>query len=211
MEIYKATLDRRKTLKLMGSACVVQALWSCQGGEVIEAENVSTPSNNEDPRPLMNMDAPAGVEAGMDAPAGVEAGMDMPAGVDAGMDMPAGVDIPEDVTTASFDLTDPVYNGLNDVGGTSYIDVGDHKIILIRINDDEILALNRICTHSSCDMRIGVSGQWDQLAQQLTCLCHNSIFDRDGQVISGPANSPLEVYDVTFDQNNNSGSITVDL
>ena len=246
MEISRITLDRRQTIKLMGSACVMQALWACQGGSTIDAENVTPMANNKDPQPFPMMEnntmpsgmeagtMPAGmetggmlsgVEAGVDAGveagvnAGVEAG-DMPSGVEAG-DMPSGMEAGVDAGIEAgveagdmpnldmviFDLSEADYEELNNIGGTASVDTPNEKIILIRINQDSILALNRICTHSSCDMKVGLSGQWDQDAQQLICTCHNSIFDTTGQVVSGPANRPLDVYTVTFDQNTGVGNV----
>jgi Rieske Fe-S protein len=58
------------------------------------------------------------------------------------------------------------------------------------------------CTHAGCD--IGTMGQVSP--QRLICDCHGSEFDANGNVLLGPANRPLDHFDVTVDA---SGNLTV--
>jgi Rieske Fe-S protein len=78
---------------------------------------------------------------------------------------------------------------------------GNSKVVVAR-DDKGIYAMSAICTHASCDMskdgKISNSG--------LICDCHGSEFDRFGNVVTGPANSPLQHYKVTI---NNDQTITV--
>lgn len=60
------------------------------------------------------------------------------------------------------------------------------------LTDDgrEYVAMSNICTHLGCRVRwIGDQGQF-------FCPCHNAIFDRDGEVVTGPPPRPLDRYEV---------------
>jgi cytochrome b6-f complex iron-sulfur subunit len=48
-----------------------------------------------------------------------------------------------------------------------------------------LFAINAICTHLACIV------YWDPQLKQLACPCHAAFFDLSGNVISGPAPSPL--------------------
>jgi Rieske Fe-S protein len=111
--------------------------------------------------------------------------------------------IPDLGSTFSFDLSDPKFEPLNTVGEA--VDVDDaagYKLILIRLNENEIMALDRICTHSQCDMKLdGQFGEWD--GEKIICTCHNSHFSPRGEVLRPPATRPLPVYDVQFSSGSN--------
>ena len=110
-------------------------------------------------------------------------------------------------TTFAFDLSTPKFEALKTVGEA--VDVDDaagRPIILIRVNEDEIMAVSRICTHTQCDMKLGSPfGEWD--GEKIICKCHNSHFAPDGSVLNPPANKPLASYPVQFDANNQSAKI----
>ena len=97
----------------------------------------------------------------------------------------------------SFDLSDSTFSPLKEVGGAVDIDGAGRKMILIRISETEVTAINRICTHTDCDMAFDQFGQWD--GEKLTCICHGSQFSPQGEVLKGPADRPLDTYDVTID------------
>lgn len=65
-----------------------------------------------------------------------------------------------------------------------------------------VYAMTLTCTHAGCD--IGATG--DVSASGLVCGCHGSRFDANGNVVSGPATSPLEHFAVTVDQ---AGELTI--
>lgn len=52
------------------------------------------------------------------------------------------------------------------------------------------IAMSNICTHLGCRVR------WIDERQQFFCPCHNGVFDREGNVVSGPPPRPLDRYEV---------------
>jgi nitrite reductase/ring-hydroxylating ferredoxin subunit len=65
-----------------------------------------------------------------------------------------------------------------------------------------IYAMSLICPHANCDM----SSQGSVSIQSVVCNCHGSVFDGNGTVQQGPAQTSLEHYAVTV----TAGAITVD-
>jgi cytochrome b6-f complex iron-sulfur subunit len=64
-------------------------------------------------------------------------------------------------------------------------------------DDNGVYALSLICTHASCDMETSGSVS----VEGIVCYCHGSQFNANGAVLTGPAGSPLEHYEVTIDAN----------
>ncbi|MBU1626321.1 ubiquinol-cytochrome c reductase iron-sulfur subunit [bacterium] len=63
-------------------------------------------------------------------------------------------------------------------------------VIVIRNSETNVYALSAVCTHLGCVVK------WDQDTRQILCPCHSAIFDVRGNVIGGPAPSPLQVFDI---------------
>lgn len=65
-----------------------------------------------------------------------------------------------------------------------------------------LYAMTSTCTHAGCDMiadgRVSADG--------VVCGCHDSRFDRNGTVKSGPARSPLQHFAVSVDS---TGAVVV--
>ena len=57
-------------------------------------------------------------------------------------------------------------------------------------NGREFIAMSNICTHLGCRVR------WIEDQQQFFCPCHNAVFYKDGEVVSGPPPRPLDRYEV---------------
>jgi menaquinol-cytochrome c reductase iron-sulfur subunit len=47
------------------------------------------------------------------------------------------------------------------------------------------IALSNICTHLGCGVR------WDTDREAFICPCHNGVYDKNGNVVSGPPPRPL--------------------
>lgn len=57
------------------------------------------------------------------------------------------------------------------------------RVAIIR-REKEIYALSLVCTHLGCTVNV--------TADNLVCPCHGSIFDREGKVLKGPSDKPLQ-------------------
>lgn len=69
------------------------------------------------------------------------------------------------------------------------IEIGDSRMFLLR-NDDGFVAFSRKCTDLGC--LVG----WDNSRQQFVCPCHQGVYDRNGNNISGPPPRPLDRFSV---------------
>jgi 3-phenylpropionate/trans-cinnamate dioxygenase ferredoxin component len=72
------------------------------------------------------------------------------------------------------------------------VTVGEAEIALARLDDGSWAAFDDACTHEECPLSDG-----DLEGDRITCYCHSSAFDvRTGEVLDGPAEDPLHVYEV---------------
>lgn len=55
------------------------------------------------------------------------------------------------------------------------------------------IAMSNICTHLGCRAR------WIQEQNQFFCPCHNGVFDKQGNVVSGPPPRPLDRFETKLD------------
>lgn len=69
-----------------------------------------------------------------------------------------------------------------------------------RLEDGGFLALWHRCTHLGCTV------PWREDKGHFHCPCHSSIFDTTGEVISGPAPRPLDLFPVEI----RDGEVMVD-
>ncbi len=72
------------------------------------------------------------------------------------------------------------------------------RIAVIR-EKGELYALDLVCTHLGCTLAVTPAG--------LTCPCHGSSFDRQGNVLKGPADRPLTRYAVQVGEDGISVSL----
>jgi Rieske Fe-S protein len=66
---------------------------------------------------------------------------------------------------------------------------GFTKTAMYRDENGTIRKHSAVCTHLGCIVH------WNGAEKTWDCPCHGSRFATDGQVISGPANTPLEKQD----------------
>jgi len=89
------------------------------------------------------------------------------------------------------------------VGNVSAIPVGSLMVLggifLMGHDAQGIYAMSMQCTHRGC--AVGFSGS------VLVCPCHLSRFDSNGNVLQGPATTPLPHFKVSVDA---AGNISVD-
>lgn len=67
---------------------------------------------------------------------------------------------------------------------------GEH-LAVARTADGHLVALSAVCTHMGCTV------QWNTAEQTWDCPCHGSRFRVDGEILSGPAERPLERQGMT--------------
>ena len=61
------------------------------------------------------------------------------------------------------------------------------KLAIYKDNKGEVHTFSAVCTHLGCIV------SWNELEKSFDCPCHGSRFSgQTGNVINGPANSPLE-------------------
>lgn len=74
------------------------------------------------------------------------------------------------------------------VGEARFVRHGTEPLFVIRASETEVVALSAICTHLRCVLT------WDNESGSIHCPCHAGLFDRTGNVLSGPPNRPLPRY-----------------
>jgi len=75
------------------------------------------------------------------------------------------------------------------VGGAKTVRHKGKPYIVVR-QAAKLYAVNAICTHLGCIV------YWDPSIKQLACPCHTAFFDLNGNIITGPAPTPLPTADV---------------
>ena len=79
---------------------------------------------------------------------------------------------------------------LDDVPADGGLVLADEGVVLIRSGED-VHAFSATCTHQGCPVSEVTGGQ-------IICPCHGSVFDAaSGEVVEGPAPTPLPAVDVT--------------
>ena len=64
--------------------------------------------------------------------------------------------------------------------------INGKTVAVYRDNRGAVTQLSPVCTHMACHV------EWNEAERTWDCPCHGSRFKPDGQVLSGPAESPLE-------------------
>jgi cytochrome b6-f complex iron-sulfur subunit len=90
---------------------------------------------------------------------------------------------------------------LYDAGEVSFFEngkmypFGSEQFYLHRLADGGFLAVSSKCTHLGCTVQFNVNHN------RFECPCHASAFNTNGQVLSSPANRPLDYYPIVFKDN----------
>jgi cytochrome b6-f complex iron-sulfur subunit len=75
----------------------------------------------------------------------------------------------------------------------------DHRLFVVN-SADGFYAISSVCTHLGCNVK--------RTSQGFECPCHGSRFDANGQVVRGPAPSPLSWFALSLSPR---GDLVVDL
>ena len=79
---------------------------------------------------------------------------------------------------------------LADVPPDGGLVLSEEGVVLVRGEGEEVHAFSTTCTHQGCPVTEVTGGE-------IICPCHGSAFDAaTGEVVAGPAPSPLEPIDV---------------
>jgi glycine/D-amino acid oxidase-like deaminating enzyme/nitrite reductase/ring-hydroxylating ferredoxin subunit len=71
-------------------------------------------------------------------------------------------------------------------GEGKILKIDGHRCAVYRDHDGKATVLSAVCTHMGCVVR------WNKAAETWDCPCHGSRFTTQGDVMAGPAESPLE-------------------
>ena len=74
------------------------------------------------------------------------------------------------------------------VGEARIVRHGDAPLFVLRASESEVVALSAICTHLRCVLT------WRAATGTLVCPCHAGVFDKTGNVLSGPPKAALPRY-----------------
>lgn len=80
------------------------------------------------------------------------------------------------------------------LGGGKVVDVDGNKIAVYKNQDGEMKACSGVCTHLGCVVH------WNMAEKTWDCPCHASRFTIDGEIIEGPALSPLQKVNIEEEQ-----------
>lgn len=99
-------------------------------------------------------------------------------------------------TTGKVEIGTPTLFKANVERQTGWI-VNEDELSVYVLTDDgrDFVAMSNVCTHLGCRVR------WIADEGQFFCPCHNAIFDKDGQVVTGPPPRPLDRYEVRVEEN----------
>jgi cytochrome b6-f complex iron-sulfur subunit len=75
------------------------------------------------------------------------------------------------------------------------------RFYLVRLEDGGYLAVYRRCTHLGCAV------PYDPAVGQFVCPCHGSAFTTEGDVLNPPASRPLDLFQLSI---NDEGEIVAD-
>jgi menaquinol-cytochrome c reductase iron-sulfur subunit len=67
-----------------------------------------------------------------------------------------------------------------------------HNVWAVKDPADTVTVFSPVCTHLGCQVA------WDTGTQHFVCPCHNSVFTKDGAVVSGPAPRGLDTLPTTI-------------
>jgi len=98
-------------------------------------------------------------------------------------------------STSKVELGAPTLFKAKIVRQTGWI-TDEEELAVFVLTDDgrDFIAMSNVCTHLGCRVR------WITEQEQFFCPCHNAVFDKDGQVVSGPPPAPLSRYDVKIEE-----------
>ncbi len=99
----------------------------------------------------------------------------------------------KDGNVYTIDLNHSNFSILKTEGGFKKFNEGG--MLIVNVGQNIIRAFSNACPHDGCRT------SWTYSNKNITCTCHTSIFTNDGTFVSGPANSDLDSYNASLDNN----------
>ncbi len=116
-----------------------------------------------------------------------------------------------------FDVSMSQFSALSEAGGVACAEAGAVTLILLRDQNDQILAFDSTCPHANLDMTecggTGAAQQatWNASEGVLQCNWHQSQFNTEGQYIGGVIGGGdvpnLTRFEVEFDPASGQGAV----
>ena len=113
-----------------------------------------------------------------------------------------------------FDTTS--HPEIANTGGMAKLEGDGATMVIVRKDDDTVLAFDSICPHLRCEMTPGSAGgvgAWDKSKSELICQCHQTRFRPDGTVVEGSTLGgwdkpvPVATYKVEWDKATGKGVV----
>lgn len=79
------------------------------------------------------------------------------------------------------------------VGEAKFIRFLNKAAVVIRPNEQQVVALSAVCTHLGCVVK------WKEDVAEFVCPCHGGRFDTKGKVLGGPPPTPLVSFKATIE------------
>jgi len=94
-------------------------------------------------------------------------------------------------TTTKVEIDSPTLFKVNIERQTGWVtDDEELAVYVLTENGQDFIAMSNVCTHLGCHVR------WVAEQNKFFCPCHNGVFDKYGNVVSGPPPRPLDRYEV---------------
>jgi cytochrome b6-f complex iron-sulfur subunit len=115
-------------------------------------------------------------------------------------DMPSKLAVVAGRFTGSVVEVNAAGSALDTVGGAVLVESTAGVFLMARTSASAFATVEAVCTHQGCTIT-GIDGS------TYVCPCHGSRYNRNGQVMAGPARASLRQYATTFA----SGVVTIAL
>jgi Rieske Fe-S protein len=97
-------------------------------------------------------------------------------------------------TINKVELGTPTLFSVKQMHQTGWItDEQKHSLYILTEDGRKYIAMSNICTHLGCRSR------WIAQREQFYCPCHDGVFDKNGNVVSGPPPRPLDRYEMKIE------------
>ena len=82
---------------------------------------------------------------------------------------------------------------LKDVGSSMTIKLKGRMVMFIRDAEDSVSGFDPTCTHQQCTVEHKAG------SDKIECPCHGSIYDLEGNVLKGPAETALHRFETSLE------------